>query len=439
MNEKIYFILQPYQNFLIENFGFIIFSFDLNEKIFFWENEIQFYKNPFLCEIKEIKYEFLNKNSLFILKEIFGKKLKENLKIIIRLKLKVENKNNEIEIIFFENSQLEFMIRKDIYEYNKNYYENYILKEFYNKNNVLINIKLDEIYQQKIIKIENFENNNYFKNSLYNSIQAEYFLNENNSNENENNSNENENNNNLNEKNENEAEFLSFWEIFQENFKFKTEKNFNQNLIYNYLNNLYIKHENKLNIFYNKVDEIKDSAFNYYNIIEVPMFLELIFERLKNNYYLNKESFLFDFNLLLNNAIKYNKEESEVVLNAKKLFNRINNKIQELTNNNNNININNNNNNNNKILGKKKKRMIKEINIENFDIIDVESDSFEEGKMNLRKRKNNNNSNTSLNNSNSFINNNNNNKSINLIENNNNNKKNKTKKKKTKNNFELNL
>jgi hypothetical protein len=426
MNEKIYFILQPYQNFLIENFGFIIFSVDINKKIFFWENEIQFYKNPFLCEIIEIKYEFLNKNSLFILKEIYGKKLKENLKIIIRLKLKVENNNNnEIEIIFFENSQLEFMIRKDIYEFNKNYYENVILKSF-NKNqeNILINIKLDEIYQQKIIKIENFENNNYFKNSLYNSIQAEYFLNEND------NKNDNKNNN------ENEAEFLSFWEIFQENFKFKTEKNFNQNLIYNYLNNLYIKHENKLNIFYNKVDEIKDSAFNYYNIIEVPMFLELIFERLKNNYYLNKESFLFDFNLLLNNAIKYNKEESEVVLNAKKLFNRINNKIQELTNNNNNLN----NNEKNKILGKKKKRMIKEINIENFDIIDVESDSFEEGKMNLRKRKNNNNnnSNTSLNNSNSFINinNNNNNKSINLIEENNN-KKNKNKKKK--NNFELNL
>ena len=102
----------------------------------------------------------------------------------------------KLKLFFFENSQLEFMIRKDIYEYNKNYYENYILKEFYNKNNVLINIKLDEIYQQKIIKIENFENNNYFKNSLYNSIQAEYFLNENNSNENENNSNENENNNN---------------------------------------------------------------------------------------------------------------------------------------------------------------------------------------------------------------------------------------------------
>ena len=453
LNEKVYFILQPYQNFLIENFGYIIFSFeDINKKIFFWEDEIEFYKNPFLCEVVEIKYEFLNKNSLFILKEIYGKKLKENVKIIIRLKLKVINENNEnnneIEIIFLENSQLEFIIRKDIYDYNKSFYENNILNVFSNNNNnnikenILINIKLDEIYQQKIIKIENFENNNYFKNSLYNSIQAEYFSNDNNNNE----------NNNLNsDKNENEPEFLSFWEIYQENFKFKIEKNFNQNLIYNYLNNLYIKHENKLNIFYFKVDEIKDSAYNYYNIIEVPMFLELIFERLKNNYYLNKESFLFDFNLLLNNAIKYNKEESEVVLNAKKLFNKINNKIQEMFNNNNNNNNNNLNQNNNEkninknFVGKKKKRMIKEINIENLDIIDIESDSFEEGKMNLRKRKNTNNNNNnsiiSLNNSNSFVNSNN-NKSINLMEDNNNNnvsKKKKSKKKKRKNNFQLNL
>ena len=47
-------------------------------------------------------------------------------------------------------------------------------------------------------------------------------------------------------------------------------------------------------------------------MIECPMYLNLIQERLSNDYYSSMTSVIADFDLICDNALKYNEEESDI-------------------------------------------------------------------------------------------------------------------------------
>lgn len=75
------------------------------------------------------------------------------------------------------------------------------------------------------------------------------------------------------------------------------------------------------------VDEVKDGAIDYHNIIPAPMYLNLIKSRLKNNYYLTRSSLNYDIELILKNSIAYNGKESNVSKTAGKLVTELQNAL----------------------------------------------------------------------------------------------------------------
>ena len=63
-------------------------------------------------------------------------------------------------------------------------------------------------------------------------------------------------------------------------------------------------------IFSDFVDTIQYPT--YYNYVEVGMCLELILERLKSSYYCTETSFLADVEMIVQNAAKFNGQDSYI-------------------------------------------------------------------------------------------------------------------------------
>ena len=118
---------------------------------------------------------------------------------------------------------------------------------------------------------------------------------------------------------------ISFWDIFismEESSKKICLTNLMEELTLKF-DDIYNRNINKYSPFYEMVDEVKDMATDYYNIIPVPMFLKLIKSRLSNFYYQNIQSIEFDLNLIEKNAVTYNSITSQITKNSKLLINEI--------------------------------------------------------------------------------------------------------------------
>ena len=363
--EEVYFIYQGYEAFLQKYYPFIIY--ELKGKIFFWENSFNV-NYPILCKIINISYEFENPKTISFVKIFFGNKhLLNNTKILIRIQLYNIEEDKEFEIIFFENDLPDFLIRKNIYEKTKKYYEEVISK---NKN-MEVQIYLGtEKYQAKIISDMPQENNINFLNSKYNNLKIKY-INEEDF-----------------EGNEEETQ-ISFWDIYlKDTIKIGEIWEKIQNKLLSHLSSIMEKNKNDLSLFFNLVDETKDGALNYYNIVPVPMYLNLIKERLKNKYYLTQESFKFDVNLILSNSKLYNENTSTIVKNSQILVNKLN-EILDMINKTFENNLNSNKNLTDsalKILTKKRKRLEKDLG---FNFEDEDDYLFgNNNQRNLRQRKN---------------------------------------------------
>jgi len=76
------------------------------------------------------------------------------------------------------------------------------------------------------------------------------------------------------------------------------------------------------NWFLKSVDNSKYT--DYEQLIEVPIHLDMITTRLRNDYYVTLVSFLMDFKLLLDNCGKYNEEDSKIFGAARSLYDSIN-------------------------------------------------------------------------------------------------------------------
>ena len=358
--EEIYFIYQAYEVFLQKYYPYIIY--ELNKKIFFWEKSFKI-NHPIPCKIINISYEFQNLKTLTYIKKFYGQKnFQNNIKIIIRIQLYYEEENKEFEIIFFENDLPDFLIRKNYYEKTKLYYEDIICK---NNNNIIKIFLGDECYQAKILDDSPQEHNFYFSNSKYNSLKIKY-INENNLQEND------------------EETQISFWDIYNsEGVMIDVKWGKIQEKLLTHLISIMEKNKKDLKVFFEPVDEIKDNASNYYNIVPVPMFLSLIKERLSNKYYLTQESFKFDIDLINSNSKLYNENSSLIVRNAQILIN----KLYEILNNfNKSFDINKNTtDSDSKILTKKRKRIERDLG---FNYEDENDYLFmNNNQRSLRKRK----------------------------------------------------
>jgi hypothetical protein len=89
------------------------------------------------------------------------------------------------------------------------------------------------------------------------------------------------------------------------------------------IDEIYNKNMKKYKLFLEKVDEEKDGALEYYNIIPVPMYLNLIKNRLNNGFYTNFNSIEFDIKLIEINSLKYNGEDARITKDSKELVKQI--------------------------------------------------------------------------------------------------------------------
>ena len=359
--EEIYFIYQAYEAFLQKYYPYIIY--EIKNKIFFWEKCFEI-NHPILCKIINISYEFQNLKTLAYIKKFYGQKnLQNNIKILIRIQLYHEEENKEFEIIFFENDLPDFLIRRNYYEKTKQYYEEIICK---NKNNIIQIYLGNECYEAKILNDIPQENNFYFSNSKYNSLKIKYI------------------NQNYLQENDDEETQISFWDIYNsEGIMIDGKWGKIQEKILSHLISIMEKNKKDLKVFFEPVDEIKDNALNYYNVVPVPMYLTLIKERLSHKYYLTQESFIYDIDLINSNSKLYNENSSVIVRNAQILIN----KIYEILNNlNKSFEINKNNtDSDSKILTKKRKRIERDLG---FNYEDEDDYLFmNNNQRSLRKRK----------------------------------------------------
>lgn len=374
--ENVYFILQAYEVYMRHYIEYIIFELDQETPVFFWKKEENNkWYSPFLCKVVDLNYEFLNPKTLCYLQKLYGNTfIHEKVKIIIRMKLKILDFDNEIiEIIFFENEQPDFLIREMVYLKSKKYFES--------RKNDQVQIMLDnEIYNAEIIKSQPKENNINFKDSLYESLTIKFL---------------NENNNGKEPSVENdEIMLVSYWDLYIPDFKVENImlKSL-QDSFYKQFSRIIENNTECVSVFLNCVDEIRDHADNYYNIVPVPMYLELIGERLQNYYYITIESLKFDIELILKNAKLYNKETSIIVKYGTILVNKLLDLVEQeeklLIINNNSSLLNGedpiiikNNTSQEKMLMKKKKRIEKELGLEG---INLDDDNLL-NQRNLRKR-----------------------------------------------------
>lgn len=127
---------------------------------------------------------------------------------------------------------------------------------------------------------------------------------------------------------------MSFWDIENKNLNRAIDPNdidFMLNLK-DKIREILKKNFENYWVFENIVDEEKDDALDYYNLIVCPMSLSLIEERLKNCYYLNNKNLLLDLDLIQKNAELYNNNDSLIAKNAKKCVQEIKYAIEILRN-----------------------------------------------------------------------------------------------------------
>ena len=114
---------------------------------------------------------------------------------------------------------------------------------------------------------------------------------------------------------------ISMWEVCSK--ESNNEKNFE--IIKTFIDRL----EELYYPFYEKVDEIRDNAKDYYNIVPVPMHLNLIYSRVKNFYYTGIASITYDIDLIYKNCVLYNGENSNIVKASKRLVNEMKGLLNE--------------------------------------------------------------------------------------------------------------
>ena len=389
--EEVYFILHAYIQFLKDKYEYIIYEIeDEKQRIFWWNNNPNIGKNPrfnfyepFLCRVINIEYIFPNNQTMVLIKEKSDsdEHFYKNLKILMKLTLEIiDLKNSEITIILFENDCPDFLVRKQVYEETSKYYEENILTK--KETNFKMNLSEDVV---KVILSEDKseEDNEYFSKSKFNSLNVISIP-------------------------EKEEQKYSFWDIhINKKMNIISEKmKYIMAGLKLTINSIYKKNEKEMEIFWER--DSKEISPDYYNDIQVPMFLKLIVDRLENDYYITEESIKFDIQLLVNNVKTNNTEHSAMFRDVEILKDRLFKRIEQLSINykeNKNvissgtsikINLNSDsgsgNESNKKMIGKKRKRIIDDLDYEeNFgkDYDDSEDYIF----INNEKSKNNHNHN----------------------------------------------
>lgn len=128
-------------------------------------------------------------------------------------------------------------------------------------------------------------------------------------------------NQNNNTSEEKEISNFSFWDIYNNESISKSTK-LSSEIRNKYLLNISkALKNNNYSIFFDKVSY--DLFPDYYEFIPVLSNLNLIKERLENNFYSNEKSFLFDLELIILNSIIYNGEDDDITLLAKAMKNEI--------------------------------------------------------------------------------------------------------------------
>ena len=350
LGEEVYFILHAYIQFLSDKNHYILYEVDDKQRIFWWADNSYIEKNPFfnfyepfLCKVKKIEYCFPGDKTLVLIKEKSEiNQFKINLKILIKLHLQIiELDNTEITIILFDNDNPDFLVRKTIYEETFKYYKENILSK--KDKNLQVNLS-EDIINVTLVDNKPEESNANFATSKFNSLKV------------------------ITESDKDEQKY-SFWDVCvngNQNNIITEKMKFIMDGLLDTINSVCEKNE-ETKIFYEMVSE--EGAPNYYEEVPVPMFIKLIIERLTNHYYITEESIKFDIQLLVDNASRYNGTDSQIAKDSEILKKRLFDEIEKLSNKfeENKNNINNdiaNDSTIKKLNGKKRKRVLTNLDLD---------------------------------------------------------------------------
>ena len=289
---------------------------------------------------------------------------------MIKLQLQIIALDNmEINIVLFENDSPDFLVRKVIYEETLKYYQDNIVSKKVTRLQVNLG---EDVCNVDLIDNKAEESNANFATSKFNSLKVSYEGDP-----------------------EKDEQKYSFWDICinnNHNNNITPKMKFIMNGLYDTINSVCEKNE-ETKIFMDKVSE--ESAPNYYDEVPVPMYITLINDRLINHYYITEESIKYDIQLLVDNAKKYNGYNSGIANDAEILQKRLVDEIDKLSkkyeeNNSNNIIINSNGNNGNdsskKLAGKKRKRVLNNLDL-NEDMFNFDFDQSEDYLFGNRKKR----------------------------------------------------
>ena len=309
--------------------------------------------------------------------------------------LQIETTSEFVTIIFFENREPDFLIRETTYINSQKQFNEALTLQQHPQVQILMEDEMydTKIYNAKVKQICRKEQNVNHGDSDYENILIQFINNEDND------------NTNTNADNNNNTQYVSYWDLYYKcDFVCDKMKLLHQK-VKEQLDKIYNKNRNDLYVFYECVDEIRDNAKGYYNVVPVPMYLDLISKRLNNYYYITIDSMKFDFELMYTNACMYNSEESFIVKKAKiftqKLKEEIDkewNVIEKQFNHNSNNNKDNgddkeDNKVNTQMIQKKRKRFQKELDLDNLVDVDDETNYLFNHRSMRTRSSNNNNSN----------------------------------------------
>ncbi|KRX10943.1 WD40-repeat-containing domain [Pseudocohnilembus persalinus] len=315
LGEEVYFILQGYEQFLLENFEILNYKIlkkkyqellekDENYDIIMPSQNYQNLYSPTLCKVEEITYEFPS-----VQKKNSEKYQQPPIFMLLKLSITDNQQQKQME--------------------NKYFYVYYTQPKMDMKANFLINkqqfldsiqnfeaIQLNETiycgHKQFAYQIKNFGNfDAAFPESDYMRIIIEPIQDNQQGKKNQNQQNRQKTRNELNDIPN--LSHISPWDMKDSYINYFIGNAFNSEEVKSILDllNSFKKHRNEVyTTFEEKVDTKLYS--DYEQVIQVPMEVSTFFNRIYNYYYRTREQALHDIDLIRSNAQEYNDEQSEI-------------------------------------------------------------------------------------------------------------------------------
>ena len=247
-----------------------------------WKRYPDLLLGPVLCCIVDISYEFPDRNVICFSKQEFKMDYPS---IFMKLKLLIENTNNTFELLYTNEDYLtEFLMLKEVYDTSKDWFNNK-----WKHSDHPLTFRIEPNIVTTVEEVGDLEKDTFANTEWRNILVKEESINKGISDS-------------LRSKKGNyELLRLSYWNLMKGSEEGKEIQRLN-NKVAMEIRELINKTINSNKDLYNNFMHDPTTIKNYLNVIPLPMYYDLICERLQHNYYRRVEAVIHDIKLITNNA-----------------------------------------------------------------------------------------------------------------------------------------